>query len=414
MIAQKCPFSSVDDLLGNDYLSQPFPALQELRETAPVAQLPGTNTYLVSRYDDLVTVFKDRDTFSSAKATDPFFPVCPEARDILASGFPRKPTFTNCDPPRHPKMREAVARCLTPQRWEKSRPAVREFATILVDRLAAKPQADLVADLLYPLPAFAGFALLGFPAADTDRLKEWCVYRVLLTYGKLSPEHQVKAAQELTSFWTYVREHVQRSMQQPGDDLTGDLLALSKTMGDELTTEDVTNMIYSIALAAHETSQNAILNGLLRILSEPAQWQALCEDKSLIPNAVEELLRLETPVMTLRRTVTRDTTLGGVALPAGALVLLMPASGNHDPAHFPDAETMDIRRRNAREHLTFGKQWHFCMGSPLARYEYALVLELLTTRTPRMRLVAGQELKYLPTMQFRVLEKLLVEPSPDA
>lgn len=414
MIAQKCPFSSVDDLLGNDYLSQPFPALQELRETAPVAQLPGTNTYLVSRYDDLVTVFKDRDTFSSAKATDPFFPVCPEARDILASGFPRKPTFTNCDPPRHPKMREAVARCLTPQRWEKSRPAVREFATILVDRLAAKPQADLVADLLYPLPAFAGFALLGFPAADTDRLKEWCVYRVLLTYGKLSPEHQVKAAQELTSFWTYVREHVQRSMQQPGDDLTGDLLALSKTMGDELTTEDVTNMIYSIALAAHETSQNAILNGLLRILSEPVQWQALCEDKSLIPNAVEELLRLETPVMTLRRTVTRDTTLGGVALPAGALVLLMPASGNHDPAHFPDAETMDIRRRNAREHLTFGKQWHFCMGSPLARYEYALVLELLTTRTPRMRLVAGQELKYLPTMQFRVLEKLLVEPSPAA
>ncbi len=414
MIAQKCPFSSVDDLLGNDYLSQPFPALQELRETAPVAQLPGTNTYLVSRYDDLVTVFKDRDTFSSAKATDPFFPVCPEARDIVASGFPRKPTFTNCDPPRHPKMREAVARCLTPQRWEKSRPAVRESATILVDRLAAKPQADLVADLLYPLPAFAGFALLGFPAADTDRLKEWCVYRVLLTYGKLSPEHQVKAAQELTSFWTYVREHVQRSMQQPGDDLTGDLLALSKTMGDELTTEDVTNMIYSIALAAHETSQNAILNGLLRILSEPAQWQALCEDKSLIPNAVEELLRLETPVMTLRRTVTRDTTLGGVALPAGALVLLMPASGNHDPAHFPDAETMDIRRRNAREHLTFGKQWHFCMGSPLARYEYALVLELLTTRTPRMRLVAGQELKYLPTMQFRVLEKLLVEPSPAA
>ena len=199
-MAQKCPFSSVDELLGNDYLSQPFPALQELRETAPVAQLPGTNTYLVSRYDDLVTVFKDRHTFSSANATDPFFPVCPEARDILASGFPRKPTFTNCDPPRHPKMREAVARCLTPQRWEKSRPAVREFATILVDRLAAKPQADLVADLLYPLPAFAGFALLGFPAADTDRLKEWCVYRVLLTYGKLSPEHQVKAAQELTSF----------------------------------------------------------------------------------------------------------------------------------------------------------------------------------------------------------------------
>jgi cytochrome P450 len=404
----------VDDLLSNDYLSAPFPVLQQLRESGPVSQLPGSNTFLVSHYDDLVAVFKDRDTYSSAKATDPFFPVCPEARDILSSGFPRKATFTNCDPPRHPKMREAVARCLTPQRWEKTRPAVREFATGLVDRLATKPVADLVADLMYPLPAFAGFALLGFPAKDTDRLKEWCVYRVLLTYGKLTPDNQVKAAQELTSFWTYVREHVHRSIDHPGDDLTGDLLALSKTLGDDLTLEDVTNMIYSIALAAHETSQNAILNGLLRILSEPDQWKALCEDKSLIPNAVEELLRLETPVMALRRTATRDTTLGGVAIPAGAQMILMPVSGNHDPAHFPDADTMDIRRRNAREHLTFGKQWHFCMGSPLARFEYNLVLELLTTHTPRMRLVPGQELKYLPTMQFRVLEKLLVEPSPAA
>ena len=414
MTTSTCPFSSVDDLLGNDYLSDPFPVLQELRASAPVARLPGTNTYLVSRYDDLTVVFKDRDTYSSAKATDPFYPVCPEAREILASGFPRKPTFTNCDPPRHPKMREAVARCLTPQRWEKSRPAVRAFATRLVDQLATKPVADLVADLLYPLPAFAGFALLGFPPEDTDRLKEWCVYRVLLTYGKLSPENQVRAAQELTSFWNYVREHVQRCMSHPGDDLTGDLLALSRTLGDGLTTEDVTNMVYSIALAAHETSQNAILNGLLRLMREPAQWQALCEDPGLIPNAVEELLRLETPVMTLRRTVTRDTTLGGVALPAGALVLLMPASGNHDSAHFPDAETMDIRRRNAREHLTFGKQWQFCMGSPLARFEYALVLELLTTRIPHMRLAPGQDFRYLPTMQFRVLERLLVETTPPA
>lgn len=412
MSALKCPFSSVDDLLSNDYLSAPFPVLQQLREAGPVSQLPGTNTFLVSHFDDLTAVFKDRETFSSAKATDPFFPVCPQAREILDSGFPRKPTFTNCDPPRHPKMREAAARCLTPKRWEKSRPAVRAFATAMVDRLAVKPVADLVADLLYPLPAFAGFALLGFPAEDTDRIKEWCVHRVLLTYGKLSPENQVKAAQELTSFWSYVREHVQRSLESPGDDLTGDLLAMSRTSGDGLTTEDVTNMIYSIALASHETSQNAILNGLRRILSEPTQWKALCENPALIPNAVEELLRLETPVMALRRTATRDTVLGGVAIPAGAQMILMPVSGNHDPAHFPDADTIDFHRSNAREHLTFGKQWHFCLGSPLARFEYNLVLELLTTRTPRMRLVPGQELRYLPTMQFRVLEKLLVEPAP--
>lgn len=414
MAEAKCPFSGVEDLLEQNYLQDPYPALLQLREEAPVAQLPGTQTFLVSRHEDLSTVFRDRDTYSSAKSTDPFFPVCPEARAILSSGFPRKPTFTNCDPPRHPKMRQALAQCLTPARWERSRPAVREYATTLVERLAIKPQADLVADLMYPLPAFAGFELLGFPTADTDRLKEWCVTRVLLTYGKLDAAGQVQAANELTSFWNYVRDHVQRRMREPADDLTSDLLALSATIGDDLTTEDVINMIYSTALASHETSQNAILNGLKRLLGEREQWDALCADQTLIPNAVEELLRLESPVMTLRRTVTKDTTLGGVAMPAGSQVLLQPAAGNHDPAHFPDGDRLDIRRKNAREHLTFGKQWHFCLGSPLARFEYNLVLELLTTRTPHMRLLAGQTFTYLPTMQFRVLEKLLVAPAPAA
>ena len=122
------------------------------------------------------------------------------------------------------------------------------------------------------------------------------------------------------------------------------------------------------------------------------------------------------PRFTLRPcgTAATNTTLGGVALPAGSQVLLQPAAGNHDPAHFPDGDRLDIRRKNAREHLTFGKQWHFCLGSPLARFEYNLVLELLTTRTPHMRLLAGQTFTYLPTMQFRVLEKLLVAPAPAA
>lgn len=408
----RCPFSGVEDLLKPEYLQDPYPVLKQLRAAAPVAQMPGKNIFLVSSYDELGMVFKDRETFSSLNATDPFFPICPEAREILSSGFPRKPTFTNCDPPRHPKMRAAIAKCLTPRRWEKSRPAVREYATSLVQALARKPVADLVADLTYPLPAYAGFALLGFPLEDTARLKEWCVHRVLLTYGKLEPGEQVKAARELTSFWSYVRDFVARRQKEPADDLASDLLELSRALGEEeLSTEDVTNMIYSTALASHETSQNAMLNGLRRILSERDQWDALCADKSLIPGAVEELLRLESPVMSLRRTATKDTVLGGVAIPAGSLIVLMPAAGNHDPLKFEAADQLDIRRPNAREHLTFGKQWHFCMGAPLAKFEYQVVLELLTSLTPRMTILPDQSFDYLPTMQFRALGRLLVAPS---
>lgn len=412
MTAAACPFSGIEDLLEPAYLSDPFPLLKTLRESNPVVRLPGTQTFIVTSYDDLAAVFKDRDTYSSLNATDPIFPICPEARDILKSGFPRKPTFTNCDPPRHPRMRAAIAKCLTPQRWEKSRPAVREYATALVRQLAEKPQADLVADLAYPLPAFAGFALLGFPTEDTDRLKEWCVTRVLLTYGKLDDAGQVRAARELTSFWSYVRDFVKHRQEHPADDLTSDLLALSRTLGeDELSLEDVINMIYSTGLASHETSQNAMLNGLHRLLAEREQWDALVAEPSLIPTAVEELLRIASPVMSLRRTTTRDTELHGVQIPAGSLIVLMPAAGNRDPAKFAQPEQLDIRRANAREHLTFGRQWHFCMGAPLAKFEYQVVLELLTSLTPKMRLVPGQELKYLPTVQFRALERLLVYPS---
>lgn len=415
MTTAACPFSGIEDLLEPAYLSNPYPVLKGLREGSPVVQLPGTQTFIVTNYDDLTTVFKDRDTYSSLNATDPIFPICTEARAILNSGFPRKPTFTNCDPPRHPKMRAAIAKCLTPQRWEKSRPAVREYATSLVRKLADKPVADLVADLAYPLPAFAGFALLGFPAEDTDLLKEWCITRVLLTYGKLDDAGQVQAARELTSFWSYVRDFVKHRQQHPADDLASDLLALSRTLGeDELSVEDVTNMIYSTGLASHETSQNAMLNGLHQLLEDREQWEALVTQPSLIPTAVEELLRIASPVMSLRRTTTQDTELHGVQIPAGSLIVLMPAAGNRDPEKFANPDKLDIRRANAREHLTFGKQWHFCMGAPLAKYEYQVVLELLTSITPKMELVPDQEFKYLPTVQFRALERLLVNPSGKA
>lgn len=409
-----CPFSSDIDLLAPEYLADPYPHLERLREDTPVAYLPELKLYLVTRYADVSSVFQDRDTFASAGATSPFFPICPEAEAILSTGFPRKATLSNCDPPRHTQMRSAVAQCLTPRRWTRSQPAVRDYATALVQRLAGQPVADLFADLTYPLPAFAGFALLGFPPEDTDRIKEWCVYRVLLTYGKLEAPEQVKAARELTAFWSYVEAHVRKRMVEPADDLTTDLLDLSAKSPDTLTTEDVINMVYSIGLASHETSQNAMLNGLRRILADRPQWEALCADPALIPNAVEELLRFDAPAIGLRRHVTRDTEIGGLAIPKGATVMLMTGSANHDPAQFAEPKRLDIRRANARSHLSFGKQWHFCLGTPLARFEYHLVLQLLTSLTPRMRLVDKQQIRYLPILQFRGMDHLLVEPAPAA
>jgi cytochrome P450 len=413
MLSQ-CPITTDFDPLSADYMADPFPIFAELRSEAPVTYVPRLNIHVVTRYEDVSRVLLDREGFSSLQATSPFLPVCEEAQAILASGFPRKPTFTNCDAPRHPKMRNAASRCMTTRRWASVEPPIRAYAEQLVTALAAKPVADIRADLAFPLPAFAAFTLLGFPMADIELLKSWCGRRVALTYGDLPPEGQVEAARDLVAFWDYCRSFVESRKAAPADDLTSDLLALSETRGDELTTEDIVNMVYSMSLASHETSTSALMNGLQVLLADRGQWDALCADRSLVPGAVEEMMRFSSPTMALRRTATCDTEVGGVPIPKGARMFLVLASANRDSAHFPDADTLDIRRQNAGDHLSFGKAWHLCLGAPLARIELNAALELLTEKTPGMRLVEDQDYTYEANILIRAADHLQVRPTPGA
>lgn len=410
MLAQ-CPVSHNFDPLSTSYMNDPHSLFAKLRADAPVTYVPDLDLYVVSRYADVTRVLEDRETFASEGASSPFVPVAPEAAAILAGGFPRKPVFSNCDPPKHPKMRMAASRCLTLKRWEKAKPAIRAYAQDLLDKMAKKPVADLMEDLCFPLPAFAGFSLLGFPLEDTDLLKSWCNGRVEITYGKLSPEGQLEAAHDLVNFFAYCRNFVEMRLTNPGDDLTTDLLELSKEMGDDLTTEDIVNMIYSISLAGHETSTAAIMNALQKLLTDRKQWDALRADPSLIPNAVEELMRWNSPSLAIRRLSTRESEVGGVPIPKGARMFVLLASANRDEEHFPNPEEFDLERENARDHVSFGKAWHFCLGAPLARFEAQLVLELLTQQTPDMRLVEGQTAHYVPNVLIRKPEHLLVEPN---
>jgi cytochrome P450 len=410
----QCPMTKNFNPLSDEYMADPFSIFAKLRDEAPVTHVPHLNIYAVTRYDDVEQVLQDRETFSSLDATSAFLPVCDEAKAILASGFPRKATFSNCDAPRHPKMRNAASRCMTTRRWTAVEPPIRAYAESLVEALAKKSVADVRDDLAFPLPAFSAFTLLGFPLSDIERLKGWCGRRVALTYGDLSPAEQVVAAEDLVAFWNYSRDFVHDREKAPADDLTSDLLALSATRGDEFTTEDIVNMVYSMSLASHETTTSAILNGLQVLLPQRDQWDALCADPSLVPGAVEEMMRFNSPTMALRRTATCDTEVGGVSIPKGARMFVLLASANRDSEHFAEADTLDIRRENSREHLSFGKAWHLCLGAPLARMELNIVLELLSSRLPNLRLVEDQSLEYQANILIRNPEHLLVYPSGQA
>jgi cytochrome P450 len=409
-----CPVTHGFKPFDAEYVADPYPFFNNLREGMPVAYAPNHDLYLVTRFEDILAVFKNRDVFSAANASAPFSPICPVAQGILSNGFARKPTFNNADAPRHTAMRSAAGKCLTPRRWRATEPLIRSYVDERVARIREMEVADLGAELIFPSTSYAGFALLGFPAQDTEMLQSWCGKRVLLTYGQLGEAEQTLAAQQLVDFWRYVHDFVRMRETNPADDFTSDVLAVARASNGAVTTDDVDSMVYSLSLAAHETTANAMLNGFNQLMRHRDVWEDLLAHRDLIPGAVEELMRFDSPTVTHRRIAKVDTEIDGVKIPAGATVMLVLGAGNHDPARFPDPEKIDIRRKNALEHLAFGKTWHFCLGAPLARFEYALVLQRLLETMPDMTFADETPLNYTPLVLFRGPEKLFVRPNVKA
>lgn len=410
MNSRGCPIAHEYLAFSPGQMANHYTVVGKLREETPVAYSPDLDAYLVTRYEDILQVFGDRETFSAQNAASPFIPLAPEAQALLTSGFPRIPTLMNADPPRHPPMRNSVSRCLTPARFEKVRPAVRVYAENLIRNMADQPVCDFVAEFAYPLPAFAGFSLLGFPREDTDMVRDWCGERVSLTYGRPDLEGQMRGARDQVAFWDYCVKFIELRQRQPADDLTSDLLALSGQRGDLLNLDDIRNMVYAIALAAHDTTTTALTNGVKNLLLRPQSWEALKADPSLIPNAVEELMRFDGPMVGHRRKAMKATEIGGCPIPEGAVIVMLVGSANHDERKFGPAEEIELQRENASEHFAFGHGFHKCLGAPLARWEFALSLELLTKALPDMRLVEDQAFEYKPLGSFRSLSRLLIEP----
>jgi len=408
----RCPVAEDYDLLDPAMVVDPYPVLSRWRDETPVFYVPGLDHYIVTRFSEVEAILLDRDTWSAANASSPLMPVCAEAQEVLSSGFERVPTLNNSDPPRHGPMRKSVLAVMTPRRLRALEPRLRDYASNLISGFRDEPVIELVERYTFPFPGFAAFSLLGFPDADTEMLKAWSANRVLLTYGRLPPEEQVATAKDVLSMWRYIKAFVAQRVAAPADDLTSDLVLLSRAKPQQLNEFDIVNIVYSMALAGHETTCNTIGSGVYSLLRNREQWQRLIDDPSLIANAVEEILRFDGPVLYHRRVAKVDTEIGGVPIPAGARVMMCFASADHDPAHFgTDADEFRVDRADAEMHLAFGKGAHLCLGAPLGRLETQISLELLTTMTPDIELVPDQEIAYSPNALFRGLNALLVAPT---
>jgi len=408
MTSGTCPVSHVDPFAG-EFLADPYPTLAGLREESPVFYSPVLDMWIVTRHADIDAIFRDHKTFSATVVQDPIYPPADEARAVLAAGgFRPTPTMSNVDPPKHTRIRRHNMRSFSARRIAALEPRIQERAAQLTDGMLAEPEFDVVAGLTFPLPAYMIFTFIGFPAEDIELLKGWCGNRTLYSWGRPTVAEQVEIAGNMVKYWQYCERFADARIADPIDDFASDLARVHRADPEELSRAEITGIAYALSFAGHETTTNLTTNAIRRLLENRAQWEALCADPSLIPNAVEEALRHDTSVIAWRRVTTRPVEIGGVSVPEGARLMLSLAAANRDPAQFSDPDVFDVRRDNARDHLAFGMGIHFCLGAPLARIELRTVLELLTERAPGLELVADQELSFPPNMSFRGPRKLLV------
>jgi len=290
-----------------------------------------------------------------------------------------------------------------------SEPQVREIATAMFDRLAPRGRGDLVADLAYDLPALVVFRLLGIPDADVQKVKAWAASRVFLNFGDAPVSEQVHHAENLVAYWRYCVDLVESRFERPRDDLPTDLVRIFQAGDQSISVDEMAGLVYGQLTAGHETTTALLATGLKELLTQRDRWEELCADPALAPAAVEELLRVATPVFAWKRRTRRAARIGDVEVPEGANVLLLLGSANHDGDVFADPERIDLHRHNASRHLAFGYGIHFCLGAALARLEGQVVLEELTARLPSLRLVAGQAFDYSRNSTFRAPAAVLVE-----
>lgn len=404
---ETCPHQF--DPFSANYLQDPYSIVADLREAEPFFD-SDLDMWIISRYQDIKTIFGDPDTFSAANAQEPIFAMSPEALAILATGFKPIKTMSNLDGPEHTRIRKHNQIGFSPRRLRMLEPVVRQTAIDLIQplqELGDEESLDLVEALTHPMPASIIFALLGFPEEDTSLLKSWCGDRMSFSWGKPSSEQQVAIAHDMVEYWQYCEQHIQRRLAEPGDDFTSDLLAIHIADPQTLSLHEITHVVYGLSFAGHETTTNLMSNTIRRCLEDQSIWQSISQDPSVIAGVVDEGLRHDSSVIAWRRITTKPVNIGKTKVPSRAKLLLLLGAANHDSFMFKDPDRFIPDRANASRHLSLGFGKHFCLGAPLAKLEIAVVLEELSASFPDLSLVS-QELSFHPNISFRGPETLRV------
>lgn len=413
---ERCPMSQVAagfDPFDSPYQGDPAEALRWSREQLPVFYSDKMGYWVVSRYDDIKTVFSDSTLFSPRNVLEKITPATPEAMEVLRSyGYAMNRTLVNEDEPAHMERRRALMDHFMPENLEARQEMIRGLTREKVDAFIDTGRADLVDEMLYEVPLMVALHFLGVPEDEIATLRTFSLAHSVNTWGKPSPERQLEVAHDVGRFWQYAGQVIEKMRADPdGDGWMHHTIRKNAEIPEVVTDSYVHSMMMAIIVAAHETTSLASTNMFKTLLTHPDAWDDICADPSLIPNAVEECLRYAGSIVAWRRETTAPARVGDVELPEGAKLLIVQASGNQDDRHFEDGDTFDIYRDNAVDHLTFGYGGHQCMGKNIGRMEMRIFLEELSRRLPHLKL-SKQEFSYMPSISFRGPDHLWVEWDP--
>jgi cytochrome P450 len=389
------------DLYSADFRADPHGVFARMRETDPVLRQPGldgeTPIWFLTRHEDVAAVLMDDERF----VRDPKLALTEE--ELAAQPTPPaiaaiENHMLNRDGEDHRRLRRLVTKAFTPKMVEQLRPRIQAIADELLDAVEPRGEMDLSAEYAFPLPITVIAEMLGVPAADHDRFREWSDASIS---PALEDDELERFFAQMGEFVAYLTDFFAARRAEPRDDLVSALLA-ARDADDALSEEELFGTVVLLIVAGHETTVGLIGNAVVNLLEQPDQLALIRDDTTLLAAAVEELLRLEGPVeRALNRWAATDVELGGLSIARGDLVIPILAAADRDPDRFPEPDRLDVHRADTR-HLAFGRGSHYCLGAPLARLEAQIALATLFRRLPGLRLaVPRSELEWRATPGFR-------------
>ena len=419
----------VDFFRGDELIADPYPYFDRLREQCPVRREPHHGVMMVTGYREAVEVYTDPETFSScASVTGPFpgFPVPLQGDDVsdvieqYRDRLPMSDQIITFDPPKHKAHRGLLMRLLTPKRLRENEEFMWRRADRKIDDFISEGRCEFVRDYAGPFTLYVIADLLGIPESDHEWFRQ-----ELQGGGRHDAERSVgststeMAHSPLAVLYERFAGYIEERRKQPRNDVLTAMATTTFPDGSLPEVIDVVRIAANLFSAGQETTVRLLAYALQTIGERPDLQQALRDDPGLIPDFVEECLRIESPVKGDFRLARRTTRVGGVDVPAGTTLMVLNGAANRDPRHFESPGQFRMDRSNAGSHLSFGRGIHACPGGPLARSETRISLERLLARTGEIRIseahhgpAGGRSYDYAPTYILRGLQRLHLEFTP--